>query len=246
MASTGNALQATNAQPKIVLHWLENSRAQRIVWLLEELGLDFEIKTYKRIDKLAPPELKAIHPLGKSPLVTITTPSSTQGGSPNTLVLAESSFIVDYLTRTYKKLLPTPELELKYQHLLHFAEGSFMPPLTIGFVLTSIKNAPVPFFIRHITKMIVTKVQTSFLDPTYKANFEFLENSLKDSKFFCGDDVTGVDIMFQFPLESCKGRVDGYNEVTYPELFRWMGEIQKRPAYVRALKRTEEFEGTML
>ena len=121
-----------------------------------------------------------------------------------------------------------------------------MPPLTIGFVLSSIKNAPVPFFIRPITNMIVSKVQDSFLNPTYKANFEFLENSLKGTKFFSGDEVTGVDIMYSFPLESCKGRVDNYNEATYPELFRWLGEIQKRPAYVRALKRTEEFEGNML
>jgi glutathione S-transferase len=138
----------------IVLHHLNNSRSQRILWLLEELGVEYEVKRYQRDAKtmLAPPALRAVHPLGKSPVLT-----------DGDLTLAESGAIIEYLVERYGegRFIPaagTPE-RLRYTFWLHYAEGSAMPPLLMALVFHRIETAPMPFFVRPIARSIVKKVR---------------------------------------------------------------------------------------
>jgi len=250
------------SQPKIVLHWLENSRAQRIAWLLEELNLPYELKPYKRVDgKSAPPELKAIHPLGKSPILTM-----------DDQVLVESGFIIDHLTTRFESspsLRPPPgdiPSMMDFQYLLHFAEGTCMPALTVGYIMQSIKNASVPFFVRPIITMIVSGVYESYLTPTYDANFGFLENWLAgevkgpgggveqagkektvvEKDYFVGQGkgkFSAIDILMSYPLMAAqKSNLQGFEESRYPRLFAWIQRVKLREAYKRAEERTRELE----
>ena len=157
----------------ITVHHLENSRSQRVLWLLEELGLPYEVRRYQR-DKAtlqAPPELAKVHPLGKSPVIT-----------DGAATVAESGAIVEYLIDTYGagRLRPevgTPE-RLRYTYWLHFAEGSAMPPLLMKLVFDKVRSAPVPFFIKPIVKGIADKVTTSFIAPNIKRQLDFMEGAL--------------------------------------------------------------------
>lgn len=234
MADSTNPTPST---PKIVVHWLQDSRAQRVLWLLEELNLPYEIKVYKRVNKLAPPELKKIHPLGKSPIVEI-----------DNKVLAESGYIFEYLCSHYGSLLPSsPEKLEQYKYLLHYTEASLQPPLTIGFVLSSIRSAPMPFFIRPIANQIVQKVFDSYLTATYAGNFDFLEDWLKDGRtWFLGEQLTGADILLSFPLEVSQGRAEGFTQERYPRLYAWVDRVRGREAWQRAMERTEKDDGEML
>lgn len=232
--------------PKIVVHWLQDSRAQRLLWLLEELNLPYEVKVYKRVNKLAPPELKKVcpfsspripnltnthqlHPLGKSPIVEV-----------DGKILAESGYIIDYLVSRYgPHLQPTdPETLESYKYLLHYTEASLQPPLTIGFILSSIKAAPMPFFVRPIANQIVQKVFDSYLSNTYKVNFDFLEGWLKDGRtWFCGEELSGADILLSFPLEVSQGRAEGFNKEAYPKLYSWLERVRGREAWQKAMER---------
>jgi len=212
----------------ITLHHLENSRSQRILWLLEELGVEYEIKHYKRDTKtsLAPPELVQIHPLGKSPVIT-----------DGDTTVAESGAIVEYLVKHYDKgkLLPaegTPE-RLAYTYWLHYAEGTFMPLMIISLILGRIESAPVPFFLKPITKGIAGKVRSSYLDANVKRNLEFMEATLKKSKWFCGDQMTAADIQMSFPLEAAAVRTD--LKTDYPKLAACLMRMHALPAYKAAL-----------
>jgi len=238
-------------QPKVVLHWLENSRAQRIAWLLEELGLQYELRPYKRINNSAPPELQAIHPLGKSPILTV-----------GDEVLAESGFIAEYLTSQYSSLRPADNDARSmhdFKYLLHFGEGSLMPPLTIGYIMQSIKNASVPFFIKPITNMIVGKVYDSYLTKTYEGNYMFLERWLAGEvnssgtvrggvakDYFVGPEkgqLSAVDILLSYPLLASRDTgVEAYTQEKYPRLWAWMDRIKLREAFQRAEKRSSEYE----
>jgi glutathione S-transferase len=214
----------------ITVHHLENSRSQRILWLLEELGVDYDIKTYLR-DKttgLAPPELFQVHPLGKSPVIT-----------DGDLTVAESGLIIEYLVETYGngRLMPavgTPG-NLQYRYWLHYAEGTFMTLMIINLVLDRIASAPQPFFIKPITKGIAEKAKAGYSGPNVKLNLEYLEGVLQDSKWFCGDQMTGADIMMSFPLEAAAARTD--LKENYPALFKFHQRIRKLPAYKRAIKK---------
>ncbi|HKX55035.1 MAG TPA: glutathione S-transferase [Xanthomonadales bacterium] len=214
----------------ITLHHLENSRSQRILWLLEELGVDYEIKHYKRDKKtsLAPPELLQIHPLGKSPVIT-----------DGDITVAESGAIVEYLVGKYDKgrLLPTegtPE-RLAYTYWLHYAEGTFMPLMIISLILSRIESAPVPFFLKPITKGIAGKVRDSYLDANVKRNLEFMEATLKKSKWFCGDQMNAADIQMSFPLEAAAVRTNLQDE--YPKLAACLKRMHAMPAYKAALEK---------
>ena len=212
----------------IVIHHLENSRSQRVLWLLEELGVPYEVKRYER-DKqtmLAPPELRAIHPLGKSPIIT---------DGDNTL--AETGAIVEYLIDTYGdgRLIPpkgTPE-RLRYTYWLHYAEGSAMPPLLMKLVF-SVLPARSPALVRPLVKSIAGRAQAGFIDPQIAAHLAFWEAELGKSEWFAGDQLTGADIMMSFPAEGAARRfgLDGR-----PRLQAFLDRIHTRPAYVRALER---------
>ena len=212
----------------ITVHHLNNSRSQRILWLLEELGLAYEIKRYARDAKtmLAPPQLRAVHPLGKSPVIT---------DGPNTV--AESGAIIEYLLDRYGegRLRPAPASpdRLRYTYWLHFAEGSAMPPLLLKLVFDRIEAAPMPFFVRPIAHGIAKKVKTSFIEPNLERNLGFMESELASRDWFAGSEFSAADIQMSFPLEL--SRVRGGLDENRPRLMRFLERIHSRPAYQRAL-----------
>jgi glutathione S-transferase len=205
----------------ITVHHLNNSRSQRILWLLEELGVPYELKRYQRDPKtmLAPPALRAVHPLGKSPVIT-------DGG----MTLAESGAIIEYLAGRYgdAQLIASPGTpeRLRQSYWLHYAEGSAMPPLLLKLVFKRVESAPVPFFVKPVAKGIARKVQHDFIDPQLKLHLDYLDGEL-------GDQMS-------FPLEAFAAR--GGLDQGYPRLSAWLARIHARPAYQRALQSGGEFQ----
>ncbi|KAK6525013.1 hypothetical protein TWF281_011903 [Arthrobotrys megalospora] len=237
MAETEASAQT---KPKVTLIWLNESRAQRIVWLLEELGLEYEVKAYKRRgDQQAPEALKEFHPLGKAPVLII-----------DGQTLAESGFIVEYLIDRFgPKFKPAQDDTknyLQYKHLLHYAEGSLQPYMLLALMASLIKGAPVPFFIKPITGRIADQLSKPYITPNLVSNYDYLENLLKDQPFFAGNELSGADILLSFPVESAAGRVGGwFNKGKYPNLFAWMDGIKERPAYKQAYDRIEKVEANL-
>lgn len=218
----------------IVVHHLNNSRSQRVLWLLEELGLDYEIKFYARDPKtmLAPPELLQVHPLGKSPVIT-------QGP----LTLAESGAIVEYLVGNFgaEQLLPppgTPE-RLRYHYWMHYAEGSLMPPLLMKLVFDQIAKAKMPFFAKPVAKAIAGKAKAGFVMPQINRHLDFLEAELGKSEWFAGNSITGADVQMSFPLEAAAAR--GGLDASRPRLMGFLERVHARPAYQRALEKGGEY-----
>jgi glutathione S-transferase len=222
----------------IVVHHLNNSRSQRVLWLLEELGLPYEVKQYQRNPQtmLAPPELRAVHPLGKSPVI-----------GDGDVVVAESGAIIEYLVGRYdseRRLAPaegTPD-RLRYTYFLHYAEGSVMPPLLLKLVFDRVETSPMPFFVKPIARGIARKVKSSFVQPQIKQHLTFLEAELAQRAWFAGDAFSAVDIQLSFPLEAAAAR--GGLDVSYPKLTDFLARIHARPAYQRALERGGPFELT--
>jgi glutathione S-transferase len=213
----------------ITVHHLENSRSQRVLWLLEELGVPYEVKLYKRDPKTsyAPPELAKVHPLGKSPVIT-----------DGDLTIAETGAIVEYLVDTYgAQLRPKPGTADARRHTywLHFAEGSAMPPLLMKLVFDRVKSAPMPFFVRPIARAIADKVLEGFVMPNIGRQLAFMEAELKSRAWFAGKDFSAADVMMSFPLEAAAQR--GGLDARYPKLKDWLERIHARPAYRRALER---------
>ena len=219
----------------ITIHHLENSRSQRILWLLEELGQPYEIKRYARDPKtlLAPPELRAIHPLGKSPVVT-----------DNGVTLAESGAIVEYLADRYGegRLLAapgTPE-RMRQTYWLHYAEGSAMPPLLLKLVFRRIERAPLPFFARPIARSIARKTQNGFVDPQIATHLDYMEGELGKAAWFGGDAFSVADIQLSFPLEAAAAR-GGLTAERWPRLAAFLERIHAMPGYRRALERGGDY-----
>ena len=219
----------------ITVHHLENSRSQRILWLLEELELDYEIRKYARDPEtqLAPPALLELHPLGKAPLVT-------DGGD----TLAESGAIVEYLVDKYDdgRLRPaagTPAA-LSYTYWLHYAEGSLMPLMLLSLIVGKIEMAPMPFFVKPIAKGIAAKIRGGYLDANVQRHIEFMEATLGAGPWFCGDRLTAADIQMSFPVEAVSVRADLAGD--YPRLAAYLDRIRSRPAYRRALEKGGPYE----
>ncbi|MBT2301561.1 glutathione S-transferase [Variovorax paradoxus] len=215
----------------ITVHHLNNSRSQRVLWLLEELELPYEIVHYQRDPKtmLAPPTLRAVHPLGRSPVVT------TDEG----LTLAESGAVVETLIERYGngRLAPaagTPEA-LRYRYWLHYAEGSAMPPLLLKLMFDQIEKAKMPFFAKPIAKAIAGKAKAAFIMPNIKSHLDFMEGELGKSKWFAGNAFSGADIQMSFPVEAAVAR--GGLDASRPKLMAYLERIHARPAYMRALER---------
>ena len=213
----------------ITLHHLENSRSQRVLWLLEELGLPYEIRRYQRDPKtkMAPPELQKVHPLGKSPVI-----------SDGKITVAESGAIIEYLLDTHGKgrLRPasgTPAGR-QFTYWLHFAEGSAMPYLLMKLVFDKVRQAPVPFFVKPVVKGIAAKVNKSFIDPNLKRTFDFMESELKQREWFAGDEFSAADIQMSYAIEAAAVRAG--LAAQYPAMAAWLERIHARPAYQRALK----------
>ncbi|WP_313517324.1 glutathione S-transferase [Pseudomonas sp.] len=217
----------------ITVHHLNNSRSQRILWLLEEIGTEYEIKRYQRDPQtmLAPPELRAVHPLGKSPVIT-----------DGELTLAESGAIIEYLAGRYGDwLLPaagSPE-RLRCTYWLHYAEGSAMPPLLLKLVFDKMETAPMPFFAKPIARGIAGKVKNAFINPQLRQNLDYLEGELGKNEWFAGDTFSAADIQMSFPLEAAASR--GGLDASRPRLKAFLERIHARPAYRRALERGGEY-----
>lgn len=214
----------------IVVHHLNNSRSQRVLWLMEELGLAYEVKRYKRdpATMLAPPELRSIHPLGKSPVIT-----------DRGLTLAESGAILEYLTDRYGegKLIPAPGTpqRLRCNYWLHYAEGSAMPPLLLKLVFQRLESARMPFFARPIARNISQKVQRQFVDPQLALHLDYLEGELMKTEWFGGNTFSVADVAMSFPLEAAASRAG--LDARRPRLCAFLQHIHSRPAYERALER---------
>jgi glutathione S-transferase len=214
----------------ITVHHLENSRSQRVLWLLEELGLPYEVKRYARDRKtsLAPPELAAVHPLGKSPVI-----------SDGKTVVAETGAIVEYLLDKAggDALRPARGSAdgLRFSYWLHFAEGSAMPPLVMALVFNKVRTAPMPFFAKPIAKAIANNVMRSFVQPNIDRQLAFMETELQSQPWFAGSEFSAADIMMSFPLEAAASR--GGLDRRYPKLSDFLARIHARPAYQRALER---------
>jgi glutathione S-transferase len=213
----------------IVVHHLNNSRSQRILWLLEELGLDYEVVKHQRdaVTNLAPPELLSVHPLGKLPVIR-----------DGDLTLAESGAIIEYVLEQYGngRLVPavgTAE-RVRYLYWLHYTEGTAMS-LLLHVIFDQIEKAKVPFFIRPVTRGLAGRLKQMLVEPQLVRNFDLMEAELGKSDWFAGAEMTAADIQMSFALEAAAARsgLDGRR----PRLMAWLDRIHARPAYVRAVER---------
>ncbi|MBC8057441.1 MAG: glutathione S-transferase [Rhizobiales bacterium] len=214
----------------ITVHHLNNSRSQRVLWLLEELGVPYEIEKYQRDAKtmLAPPALIKVHPLGKSPVIT-------EDGA----TIAETGAIVEYLLERHGRgrLAPavgTPE-RLRWRYWLHFAEGSAMPPLLLKLIFERIKVSPMPFFAKPIAKGLSNKVLAAMVEPNLKRQLDFMEAELGKSEWFAGSEFSAADIQMSFPVEAAAQRAG--LDASRPKLMAFLKRIHARAAYKRALER---------
>ncbi|HQT67638.1 MAG TPA: glutathione S-transferase [Acetobacteraceae bacterium] len=218
----------------IIVHHLNASRSQRILWLLEELGLEYQVKNYTRDAKtmLAPASLRAVHPLGKSPVIT-----------DGDRTIAESAAIVEYLIDVYGQgrfIPPAGSAErLAYTYWLHHAEGSAMPPLVMKLVFSHMPSQ-VPGLIRPVARAISKGVMSKFLDPNIGALMTLWESTLGATPWFAGTQITGADILMSFPVEASMSR--GAPAGGFPNLARFLNTIKARPAYQRALAKGGPFE----
>lgn len=219
----------------IIVHHLNNSRSQRVLWLLEELGLPYEVKRYERdpATSLAPASLRAVHPLGKSPVIT-------DGAE----TVAESGAIVEYLLDRYGdgRMRPaaTSPNRLRFTYWLHYAEGSAMPPLLLSLVFAKVARAPAPFFVRPIARAIASRVQQSFIEPQIKLHLDFMEAELGKSAWFAGEEFSAADIQMSFPVEAAATR--GGLDASRPNLWNFLQRIHGRSAYRRALEKGGPYE----
>lgn len=212
----------------ISVHYLDNSRAHRILWLLEELGLEYDVKVYARgSDMRAPKSLKDVHPLGKSPVIE-------DGGK----IYAESGAIIEYLIDTYGKGALRPkqgtDAYRRYVYWLHYAEGSAMPLLVMKLLFSRIPRQ-VPFLLRPVATLISKGVASKFINPQLKDHVAFWESELSKDGLFTGGELTGADIAMSFPVEAAMSRVDGVD--AQPAIRLYLDTIRARPAYQRALKK---------
>ncbi|OGB16443.1 MAG: glutathione S-transferase [Burkholderiales bacterium RIFCSPLOWO2_12_67_14] len=217
----------------LTVHHLNNSRSQRVLWLLEELGVPYEIQRYERDPKtlLAPPSLRQVHPLGKSPVLT-----------DGEATLAESGAIIEYLVETYGegRLAPaagTPAFR-RYRYWLHYAEGSLMPPLLLKLVFDQVEKAPL--LVRPVAKAISATVKRRFITPNLTQHLDFLEAELASSPWFAGRSFSAADVQMSFPVEAAAARA-GLDE-SRPKLMDWLRRIHARPAYQRAIEQGGPFE----
>ncbi|WP_339805055.1 glutathione S-transferase [uncultured Marinobacter sp.] len=219
----------------ITVHHLNNSRSQRVLWMLEELGVPYEIQHYERDPKTmqAPASLRKIHPLGKSPVIT-----------DGDLVVAESGAIIEYLAHTYGKDTMLPESGgqawLDYTYWLHYAEGSLMPPLLIRLVFEKVKTSPMPFFIKPVAKGIANKTNESFIGPMIGTHMDFVEAHLSKNTWFLGDKLSAADIQMSFPLEASVAR--GIVGKSRPGIIAWVERVHARPAYQKALEKGGKYD----
>ena len=219
----------------LTLHHLEKSRSHRIVWLLELLELDYTIKTYLRDPKnlLAPAELKQVHPLGKSPVIT-----------DGELVVAESGAIIDYLLQRYGQGRLQPAADdiqgwIDYRYWLHFAEGSLMPFLLMKLVFTQIPKQPMPFFVKPVAKGFSGKVMAKLVQPNLTTQMAFIEQRLAGKTWLLGETLTAADVQMSFPLQAIAART---NLSDYPKIAGYVQRIEEHPAWQEVVRKAGKLE----
>jgi glutathione S-transferase len=221
---------ARGANIMVTVHHLEDSRSQRVLWLLEELGVEYEIELHKRDPRtmLGPDSLRQIHPLGKSPVV--------EDGERS---IAESGAIIEYLVGQYGngRLIPAEgsDERLAYTYWLHYAEGSLMPMMLLKLIFDRLAHPPMPLVMRPAAALIALGVKGKFITPRLKDQLDFIEGELAKSTWFAGDKFTAADIQMSFPLEAAEAR--GAIGEDRPRIRQFVTRIHSRPAYKRALER---------
>ena len=214
----------------LVVHHLNNSRSQRVLWLLEELGVPYEIVPHTRYGRndLAPPEVARIHPLGKLPIII-----------DGEVTLAESGAVMTYLVERHGagRLQPapgTPE-RLRCLYWMHYAEGSGMQPLLLKVIFDKIEAARLPFYLRPVVRALSRGVKASFVTPQLKLHMGFLEQELAKSEWFAGDEITMADLQMSFVLQAAEAY--GALDETHPNLTSFLRKIEARPAWQRSIER---------
>lgn len=199
----------------LIVHHLNNSRSQRVLWMLEELGLPYEVRHYRRDARtmLAPPELREVHPLGKSPIL-----------EDDGRKIVETGAICEYLVDKADGRLGAPghrDDMLRYRQFLHYAEGSVMPPLLLKLVVSRIP--------------LMGRIAVKRIQPMIDVHLDYIESELSQRPWFAGDAMTAADIMMSFPLEAARSRagLDG----SRPATIAWLGKVHARPAYRAALEK---------
>jgi glutathione S-transferase len=224
----------------IIVHHLNHSRSQRILWALEELGVPYEIKRYERdaVTNLAPASLKLVHPLGKSPVIT----DNIEGEGEVTV--AESGAIIEYLVQQYGNGEYVPAMNSKagrdYMYWMHFSEGSLMQQLLIRLIFEKVVTSPMPFFVKPIAKGIAKEVMKGYVQPNIDAMLEFIESHLAKNEWFAGDKMSGADFQMSFPLEASVAR--GIVDERYPHIRQYVAKIHARPAYQAGLEKGGEYD----
>lgn len=214
----------------IRVHHLEHSRSFRVLWLLEELEIEYTVVHYQRDPKTqaAPEALKQVHPLGKSPVIT-----------DGDITIAESGAIIEYLIDRYGhgKMRPEqPEALLEYRYWLHFAEGSLMPLLVMKLVLTKAEQAPMPFFVRPLVRKVVGAINSNFTQPRLEPQLAMIEAHLQDKGWFAGHDVSGADIQMATSLLLAKSSLGDFGD--YPQIRNYLERVERLPAYQRAKQKS--------
>lgn len=213
----------------ITVHHLEKSRSHRVLWLLEELGLEYEIRHYQRDSKtmLAPKSLAKVHPLGKSPVI-----------AHADIVVAETGAIFEYLLELAAPTALRPQngtaAARQYVFWLHYAEGSLMPPMLLKLVFNRLPKQPMPFFVKPVAKAIATAAQDSFINPQLHKHLGFIETELQRQSWLAGEQFSAADIIMSFPLQACRARkLLG----EYAQISDWLQRCEARPAWQRVLAR---------
>jgi glutathione S-transferase len=205
----------------IVVHHLMYSRSLRVLWLLEELGLDYELVRYERDANFrAPPALEKAHPLGRAPIVEV-----------DGLVLAESGAILEHFADREQRLRPTsPEALREYRFFLHYAEGSAMPPLLVQLLVERVRSAPMPLLVKPIARRIADEIERNYSGPAIERHFGFVEHTLSQRPFFAGDELSAADIQMFYPVEAALRR----GARRWPHVRAWLDRVKQRDAYRRA------------
>lgn len=221
-----NGVQASDAAGSIaampiVVHHLMYSRSLRILWLLEELGLDYELVRYERDAGFrAPASLEKAHPLGRAPVVEV-----------DGLVLAESGAIIEHFADREGRLRPaSPEGLRRYRFFLHYAEGSAMPPLLVQLLVERVRSAPMPMLVKPIARRIAEEIERNYSAPAIERHFGFIDRALSEHAWFAGDELTGADVQMLYPVEAALRRGGGQ----WPQLCAWRDRVKARDAYRRA------------
>jgi glutathione S-transferase len=213
----------------ITIHHLNNSRSFRVLWLLEELGMEYKLKKYERNKQtmLAPPEMKSVHPLGKSPILT-----------DGDVTVAESAAILEYILDKDSTSTLRPDIKSDYAYYLrcrywmHYSEGSFMPLLLLSLVMQKLGTAPTPVLMRPVGKVFSLAVHSAFITPELTLHLKYINNELEKFEWLAGPNFSAADIQMTFPLEGIENRME---LDSYPNIRRFLVEVRKRPAYKRAI-----------